>query len=108
MKRILSIISIFAFLLILCACGSNTEEENAPTFTAKVLEKYEGSCLVEVTDKGNNALNEGDLIVVSTRIDDCPEYAVGDHLKIIFDGAIAESYPMQVNKVYSIKKVDAT
>lgn len=73
-------------------------------FTGKVLEKYEKSCLIEVTNKGNQSFGVGDLITVNTDIESCPEYQKGDVLTVTFDGSVAESYPMQIHKVYRIVK----
>lgn len=71
-------------------------------FKGKVIEKYENNCLVEVTDNGNQRFMLSDKVVVKTDIEGCPDYAVGDYLKIEFDGMVAESYPMQILNVFSI------
>ncbi len=71
-------------------------------FKGKVIEKYENSCLVMVTDNGNQRFMSSDKVVVKTDIEGCPDYAVGDYLKIEFDGMVAESYPMQILNVFSI------
>ena len=34
--------------------------------------------------------------------DSVTEYEIGDEVVVYFDGSIAESYPMQINKVYAI------
>ena len=78
-----------------------------PYFTGKVLEIYENSCLVEVTDTGNGNFYLGERIIVNTNIEGAPKYTVGDHLRISFDGKVALSYPGQVLNVYSVVKTDA-
>ena len=35
------------------------------------------------------------------------EFAVGDRVRIVYDGNIAETYPARVNKTYSVTKLDA-
>ena len=110
MKKALALIlSLFCvFSLVACATDSDSGNDiiNQPYFYGKVVEKYDKSCLVEVTDKGNQYFSVGDLISVSTNIESCPEYAVGDALRIVFDGSVAESYPMQIHKVSSITKAE--
>ncbi|MBQ5591957.1 MAG: hypothetical protein IIU80_03345 [Clostridia bacterium] len=71
-------------------------------FKGKVIEKYENNCLVEVTDNGNQHFMLSDRVIVKTDIEGCPNYTVGDYLKIEFDGIVAESYPLQILNVFSI------
>lgn len=108
MKKPLALILAFFCVFTLVACATDNGNDNditdQPYFYGKVVEKYDKSCLVKVTDKGNQYFSVGDLISVSTNIDSCPEYCVGDSLKIVFDGAVAESYPMQIHKVTSITR----
>lgn len=67
-----------------------------PYFTGKVLEKYDGSCLMEVTGAGSGLMVEGQEVVVHMNIPDCPDYAVGDFLTIQFDGKMTCSLPPQI------------
>lgn len=105
-KRILTLIISLIMVFSLVACNSNDEGSDIlnPYFTGKVVEIYDKSCLVEVTDIGNGHLAEGDKVVVSTNITNCPVYSVGDYLTISFDGKVAESYPPQILKVFMISK----
>lgn len=107
MKRIISVLLVLTFVFILVGCNLENEGEdmtNSPYFTGKVLEKYEGSCLLEVTDEGNAYMGIGNLVVVRTNIEKCPEYEVGDYLTITFDGRAAQSYPPQIFNVFSVVK----
>lgn len=108
MKRIFALFLIMISIFGLVACNSNGEGKDIlnPYFTGKVLEIYDKSCLVEVSDIGNGHLSVGEEVVVSTDISNCPEFAVGDYLTISFDGKVAESYPPQILKVYLISKAD--
>lgn len=104
--------SLVCLLALLCAlalvsCKAKEKESNNPYFCGRVLEQYEDCCVVEVTDIGGQSLQQGDLIVVRTAIDDCPDFAVGDILRVEFNGEIAETYPMQLNHVLAIKRVEA-
>ena len=111
MKRITAVLLTMLCVLVFAACssgdGSKDTDTAQPCFTGTVLEKYEKSCLLEVTDRGNQSLTVGALVTVNTDIENCPEYSVGDHLTITFDGMIAESYPMQIHRVYSVVITDS-
>lgn len=109
MKKILLIGAVLVCLAILVACNQEPTEldtEN-PYFTGKVIEIEERGCLMEVTHTGNGNFYVGERIIVNTKIKDCPKYAVGDHLRISFDGKVALSLPGQVLNVYSVVKTDA-
>lgn len=77
-------------------------------FVGKVLEKYEKSCLLLVTDTGNQRFMSSDKVVVNTDIGECPDYKTEDYLRIEFDGVIAESYPPQILGVFAVEKTDST
>ena len=114
MKKAIAFGLVLVFMLALVACGANSDDQpqnNAQPayFVGKVTETYENGCLLEVTDEGNYGhLAVGTPVQVSTNIDNCPDYAVGDHLKVTFDGTVAESYPPQILHVLGIDKTDAT
>ena len=114
MKKVLFLFLISAFLFSFAACASSEPADNGqrdtanPYFTGKVLEVYEAGCLVEVTDIGNGHFWVGEIVNVHTNIPACPQYAVGDFLRISFDGKVATSYPPQVTNVFIISKVNAS
>lgn len=76
-------------------------------FVGKVIEIYEGGCMLEVTDNGNNYLVPSDRVIVNTDVDGCPDYVNGDFLRIEFDGTFAESYPLQILNVSAVEKTDS-
>ena len=79
-----------------------------PFFFAEVLEIYEQSIRVRVT-KDSKWLKEGTECIVSTRVirEDVPlpEIKVGNRIAVDFNGAVQETYPVQVNTVYAIYPV---
>ena len=110
MKKLISILLVSAFLIAICACQKEPTELDTqnPYFTGKVIGiEEDGKCLMEVTNTGNGNFYVGERIIVNTNIKDCPKYAVGDHLRISFDGKVALSLPGQVLNVYSVVKTDA-
>ena len=117
MKKCLALLLILVCLFSLVACQNGNNEENKgnegndilnPHFTGKVVEVYDGGCLLEVTDKGNWNFSIGDKVEVHTDIENCPEYSVDDYLRISFDGLVAESYPPQIHGVTIVSKTDNT
>ena len=123
MKRITALALLLVCLLLVVSCAENQnsntndgvgEDMNAveheaitqPFFSGKVLEVYEGRALIEVTNGGNQEIPVGEKYVVNTNIEGCPEYEVGDYLRVIFDGKVALSYPGQILSVYEIQKID--
>ncbi len=81
--------------------------EGQSYFIAKVVELYEKSMLLEVTDKGNCGVNIGNQITVSTEkiagvLANDASMVTDNYLRIEFDGLILESYPLQLGKVFKI------
>lgn len=114
MKKCLALLLTLVCLVTLVACNANSDDQSQNNakpayFIGKVTETYEAACLVEVTNNGNYGnLAVGTAVQVSTNIENCPEYAVGDYLRIEFDGTVAETYPLQVLHVLSIVQFDET
>ena len=59
---------------------------------------------VNVTDNGSTSLEEGTIVHVSTNFDSYLECAVGDRIRIEFDGLIQELYPPIFPNAVSIRK----
>ena len=98
---------LFCITVMLTACQAESPDpSDKPVdqhyFSGRVIEAYGASCLVEVTDMGNQHFKLGDRLVIHTNIENCPAYSEGDSLKIVFDGMVAESYPPQILKVFEI------
>ena len=123
MKQITALALLLVCLLLAVSCAARAdastnngdgenmnvienEEITHPYFRGKVLEVYEGRALIEVTNGGNQEIPVGEKYVVNTDIKDCPEYEVGDYLRVVFDGKVALSYPGQILSVYEIHKIN--
>ena len=105
MKKLLALMLTVICIAALASCASAVEEN--PYFTGRVIEKFENRCLLEVTNTGNRNFFVGETLIVNTNIENCPDYEVGDHLTIVFDGKVALSYPGQILNVYRITKTDS-
>ncbi len=115
MKKCLALFLILFCMVALVACNNNINDNGNDNgcdiikqayFRGKVIEVYDTSCLIEVTDTGNQQFAIGNKVVVNTDVDGCPQYAVGDYLRVVFDGKVAKSYPPQILSVYNIHKTD--
>ena len=108
MKRLSGFVLAAICMLSLTSCAAKDEGRDIlnPYFTGKVIEKYETACLLEVTDTGNGNFFVGETLIVNTNIEKCPDYEVGDHLTVVFDGKVALSYPGQILNVFQISKTD--
>ena len=102
------IIAVICILsMVSCVPENAAADLHNPHFTGKVLEKYETTCLLEVTHTGNGQFFVGEKLIVNTNIENCPAYKAGDHLTVVFDGKVALSYPGQVLNVFQIMKTDS-
>ena len=100
MKKFFYMLITLAVLFSFTACNGKTDD--TATFQAIILEIHDDYYLVEPVE-GSAELNSADQITVPmTSMNDSSEPEVGDILEIVYDGAIAESYPAQITNVYSI------
>ena len=76
-----------------------------PFVFVEVLEIYENSLRAKVI-KDSKWIKKGTECVVSTKIINkevpLPKFEVGNSFAIVFDGAVQETYPVQINTVYAI------
>ena len=85
--------------------GQNESITEQPVFfIAKITEVNESSLLVEVIDGGSTAFYKGTEVCVSTAFDAYVVCAVGDSIRVEFDGLIQEVYPLVIPNVISIRK----
>ena len=104
MKKILYMLITLVVLFSFMACNGKTDDTS--TFQAIILEIHNDYYLVE-PDEGSAELNSADQITVPmTSMNVSSQPKVGDILEIVYDGAIAESYPAQITNVYSISVVE--
>ena len=97
MKKVIALVLIC--LLTLAGCDRRSMNyiiQNEPSITGIVKETGEHSILVE---------NDDGEYWVSLDVqngDSMTDFTIGDKVVVYFDGNIAESYPMQINRVYAI------
>lgn len=69
------------------------------SFDALVVKVLDKSVLVEVTSQGSSGLSVGTQAYLSTDADGCE---AGDTVRVIFDGTIEETYPVQLPNVLGV------
>lgn len=97
-KLLLSIVGFVVIIIISIITINNNS--NKFSFTAIVDEVNNGSYIV-VPDNNQNILKSGDKVSINTEL----KLSKGDHVEIVYDGNVMESYPLQIN-ILKIKKLN--
>ncbi len=121
MKKITLILAALMLTILLCACQDETDVTTSVTateqqgaevyFVAKVVEPGDKTLLVEITEAGNSNISLGIQAWISSHKESnisYSGYAAGDYVRVVFDGMIMESYPLQINSVTYIGLTDST
>lgn len=85
-----------------CARSMNHIIENAPNITGIVKEIYDTSILISVETDGYPYGADCIVSLHAENKDSMTYFDVGDEVVVYFDGAIAESGPLQIHAVYAI------
>lgn len=103
--KILVVLICTAFLLVGCQKEKNGGDSEF-YFNAKVMEVNRGSLLLEVIDSGNSN------IAIANQVSIANEEGISlvekDYVKVVFDGKVMESYPLQLGKIASISKIEVS
>ena len=99
MKELIAFVLALVCVLGMVGCNSRSMNYiicNEPSITGIVKETGENAILIE---------NDNGEYWVSLNVenkDSMTHFSVGDEVVVYFDGMVAESYPMQIAKVYAI------
>ena len=88
--------------------NSNQEKEQV-YFDATVLEVKKKSIKVKCSESFDSGIPVYEEFSVTTNIvesGELPDLNAGDHIRIVFDGIIKESYPLQLGNVFAIYLLD--
>lgn len=99
------VIIVAACIFMLAACSSNDGEDLlSQTF------EFEGE-IIEITDKiATVKVTKGDILKSANQVfvdiskDGKDTLQVGDHIKVVYDGEVMESYPAQIHTI-SVEKL---
>ena len=83
-------------------------EQNNPSFKAKVLEAYDFSILVEpLVNEDERKSSDKISVDIHYRINQRgAEFKVNDVVTVVYDGVILETYPAQLGNVFDVKLLD--
>lgn len=99
MKKFTALVLALACVLVLVGCNNRSMNyiiANEPNITGIVKVTADKAILIE---------NETGEYWVSLNVenkDSMTQFSIGDDVVVYFDGMVAETYPMQINKVYAI------
>lgn len=115
MKKMLSFVMVLACILTWIGCSREPNEDLSDAngrqayFNATVLELSNGAVKVECTEPFDSGILIGEELSVSTDVvaaSGAPELAIGDDIRVVFDGDVMESYPLQIGTVFAIYLLD--
>ena len=98
---------LLLFLIPAVLSGCSQEKKEAHVFYARILEIRERTMLVRPEEGSEEAGSADAFLVDMTGMDPSPEPAVGDYVKITYEGGIRETYPAGLDHVVSIVITDA-
>ena len=116
MKKIFAILVLLALSMsVLVGCDISTEEDMTipegamtvtknPFFKAEIIEMSEKALVIKPLDEYSEARSSDKISVPNWFAKDAVK--VGDIIGISYDGAILESYPAQLSKIFSMEYYD--
>jgi len=83
-------------------------EENNPSFKAKVLEVYDFSILVEPLEdeKERKSSDKISIDLPYELIENDTKFAVDDIVSVVYNGQILETYPAQLGQIFDVLLLD--
>ena len=88
---------------------NSSQEKEQVYFDATVLEVKKKSIKVKCSESFDSGIPVDEEFSVTTNIvesGELPDLNAGDHIRIVFDGIIKESYPLQLGNVFAIYLLD--
>ena len=103
-KWIVLLLSVICTLSLI-SCGNTKDSEPSYWFAGEIVGVSEGSVVIQVTDYGNHKFGSTEVVVHQMK----PElgYAVGDLVKVEFDGVFLETYPPQIKNPMAVTKIES-
>ena len=99
MKKIIAMVLALVCILTLAGCDRKSMNyiiQNEPSITGIVMDTSENAILIE------NGDGEYWVSLDVENGDSMTHFTIGDEVVVYFDGSIAETSPMQINRVYAI------
>ena len=103
MKRWLSVLVVFSCIIALFGCENGTIKGQV-YFNAQVLEVNKEYIKVRCVETFNSGISVDEEFSVTNS--EVPELNVDDNIRVVFNGEIMESYPIQLGTIYAIYLLD--
>lgn len=87
---------------LLAAC-SNEDQMQKAAFTGTIESIHNDSAIIAIEE--GEILSSGDKVSVNLAVNEEETFQVGDRVVVEYDGAVMESYPLQVHTI-SIKLIN--
>ena len=100
MKRWLSVLVVFSCIIALFGCENGTIKGQV-YFNAQVLEVNKGYIKVRCVETFNSGISVDEEFSVTTDV-----VSNSDNIRVVFNGEIMESYPIQLGTIYAIYLLD--
>lgn len=108
MKRWLSILAVLGCIVALSGC-KNENENGQAYFNAKVLEVNKEAVNVKCIEAFNSGISVAEELSITKEVVSAggtPELNVDDNIRVVFNGVVMESNPLQIGTVYAIYLLD--
>ena len=108
MKRWLSVLVVFSCIIALFGCENGTIKGQV-YFNAQVLEVNKGFVNVKCLEEFNSGIPVDEEFSVTKDVvsaGGAPELNVDDNIRVVFNGDVMESDPLQIGTVYAIYLLD--
>lgn len=103
-KNIMSLLMIMLMVASLVGCATNASTEETYSFKG-IIASIDGLSAIVTPNEGEDIRKSGDAVVVYfSNVENAKRFNVGDELTVTYDGAIMESYPLQINEISIEKK----
>ena len=106
MKKWIALVLVLICALGFISCGKAKDSETVYWFTGEIAEVSEWGAVIRVTDYGNHKFGSTEVVVHQVKTEQ--GYAVGDLLKVEFDGVFLETYPPQIKDAIAVTKIGST
>lgn len=81
---------------LLAACSNEDQIPNA-AFSGTIESIHNDSAIIAIEE--GEILSSGDKVSVNLSVNEEDTFAVGDRVVVEYDGAVMESYPLQVHTI---------
>lgn len=95
-KRILILLLIILASISLIGCSKNKAEVEFKG----IITEINGQSAIVSADEGEEIRSSGELVEVDLSKNEEVEFKIGDRVRVGYDGAVLEKYPLGITTIY--------